>query len=463
MADAAARGAAALTSSDFSLAVSEYTKALIEIPTSPDFYVQRSIAFTRVKPAQHELALKDADFAVVCAHKRGSREKIQAAQQRRVVSLYNVGQYSNAKFVLSTMLGWRPKDNKAAKMEGDMWSAKIESKLNTLSEPQQVTAKEYPNIKIPTEAELKAQLTRQLKADGSYNYPEDISSVTTQSQLSSTAPDTMAQGQSLAASPTATVTKLRHEWYQDNQNITLTLYVKGVPKDKTDGIEINNDSVYVSLPNPSNPDSTIQFSLAPLFALIDSSQSRATIMSTKIEITLRKASPGLKWHTLEGTEVLKTSLDKNGLPRSSSTAEAVQAARAFASLSPAASVIKQEKAPSYPTSSRNGPKNWDKLADDLHAKTKAKKSKIKTESNSGDDNDKQGTNSAAGSDGEDIDSDFDNGDAVDGFFKKLYAGADDDTRRAMMKSFSESNGTSLSTNWSEVGKGRVEEVKSKDD
>jgi suppressor of G2 allele of SKP1 len=37
-----------------------------------------------------------------------------------------------------------------------------------------------------------------------------------------------------------------------------------------------------------------------------------------------------------------------------------------------------------------------------------------------------------------------------GFFQHLFAGADDDTRRAMMKSYVESNGTSLSTNWDDV-------------
>ena len=46
--------------------------------------------------------------------------------------------------------------------------------------------------------------------------------------------------------------------------------------------------------------------------------------------------------------------------------------------------------------------------------------------------------------------------AVNEFFQKLYADADEDTRRAMMKSYSESGGTTLSTNWDEVGKGKVE-------
>lgn len=48
------------------------------------------------------------------------------------------------------------------------------------------------------------------------------------------------------------------------------------------------------------------------------------------------------------------------------------------------------------------------------------------------------------------------GDAeLNAFFRKLYADADPDTRRAMVKSFQESGGTALSTNWAEVGKQRV--------
>ncbi|CAJ0930431.1 unnamed protein product, partial [Mesorhabditis belari] len=45
---------------------------------------------------------------------------------------------------------------------------------------------------------------------------------------------------------------------------------------------------------------------------------------------------------------------------------------------------------------------------------------------------------------------------VERMFKKIYASASDDTRRAMIKSYSESNGTVLSTNWSEISKEKTE-------
>jgi len=39
---------------------------------------------------------------------------------------------------------------------------------------------------------------------------------------------------------------------------------------------------------------------------------------------------------------------------------------------------------------------------------------------------------------------------VDAFFQTLFKGADEDTKKAMMKSYQESGGTALSTNWGEV-------------
>jgi len=45
---------------------------------------------------------------------------------------------------------------------------------------------------------------------------------------------------------------------------------------------------------------------------------------------------------------------------------------------------------------------------------------------------------------------------VNSLFAKIYNSGDENTRRAMMKSMQESNGTVLSTNWEEVGKKQVE-------
>lgn len=45
---------------------------------------------------------------------------------------------------------------------------------------------------------------------------------------------------------------------------------------------------------------------------------------------------------------------------------------------------------------------------------------------------------------------------LNGFFQKIFGDADEDTKRAMMKSYQESGGTTLSTNWDEVKKGKVE-------
>ncbi|GMF99715.1 unnamed protein product [[Candida] boidinii] len=59
-------------------------------------------------------------------------------------------------------------------------------------------------------------------------------------------------------------------------------------------------------------------------------------------------------------------------------------------------------------------------------------------------------------DGDDGDAETADNQDPDDFFKQLYSNADDDTRRAMMKSYVESNGTALSTDWSEVSKKKVE-------
>ena len=132
---------------------------------------------------------------------------------------------------------------------------------------------------------------------------------------------------------------------------------------------------------------------------------------------------GLKWPTLEGTNTIASSASKD--------ATMVQAPQ---TTNPIA-----EKAPAYPTSSKKGARNWDAVAKDELQKAKNEKTK---------DSDA----SAVAVDDDDLDEESD---PLQGFFKKLYKDANPDTRRAMMKSYVESNGTALSTNWEDVGKAPV--------
>lgn len=195
--------------------------------------------------------------------------------------------------------------------------------------------------------------------------------------------------------------KIRTDWYQNNQNVYFTLLAKGVPEDKTQ-VDITERSMAISFPITSS-DSTYEFTLDPLYAAVNPENCITRILPTKVEIILSKATPGQKWHALESSEPVVTDASK-----------ASTNPTAFTAPTPSTS---SSTGPAYPTSSKSGPKNWDNIA---------------------------------GGDDEDDD------DGANSFFKKLYKDAAPEVQRAMMKSYTESNGTSLSTNWEEVSKGKVE-------
>ena len=186
----------------------------------------------------------------------------------------------------------------------------------------------------------------------------------------------------------------------------------------------------ISISFPTQLPDRYTFSLDPLFAPVDPAKSSSRVLSTKIEVVLKKAIPGQKWHALESSNLTPLAETSATVLTDSELAKST----VLASQTP-------DSGPSYPTSSRTGPKNWDKLADDLTKKPKKKRDEDK---NSGDDDEGADEYEEEG------------GDPVNAFFQKLYAGADPDTRRAMMKSYQESSGTALSTNWAEVSKGKVE-------
>ncbi|KAF2021136.1 SGS-domain-containing protein [Aaosphaeria arxii CBS 175.79] len=392
--DQAARGATALANSNYDEAIKEYTSAIGVNPSAARYYIQRSTAYQR--SSRYADALADAETAAFLAYKRASRDLIKDAQLRRGIALYFTERYADAKFVLDIV---RKMDDKEKSLA--IWESKVSKKLEGLEEGDErgkLTAKEKPEVEDPSEKKKTAST-----AASSVNAVKEEKAAVAPAPVVPTPPS-----------------KIKHDWYQNNENVYFTLLAKGVPKESAT-VDIANTSLSISFPAPGG--SEFAYSVEPLWAEIDPSQSSFTIKATKIEVTLKKAAPGIKWHALEG--------DSDALPATTNAADTNKSTIPLHILKSNT----QDKPPAYPTSSRKGAKNWDKLAADL-TKKKAKDDDTTTK---GDDDDDAGVD------------DYEEGDETSRFFKHLYKDATPDQQRAMMKSYQESGGTVLSTDWSQVG------------
>lgn len=128
-----------------------------------------------------------------------------------------------------------------------------------------------------------------------------------------------------------------------------------------------------------------------LYQEVDVAASKWAIWGTQVNVKLKKVDGSIFW----------ASLGKCDVPPA-----------------PAPVNASADLRPAYPTSARSH-RDWDHL-----------EKEVKKEEET-----------------EDLEGDA----ALNRLFRSIYAGADEDTRRAMNKSFQESGGTSLSTNWKEVG------------
>jgi len=375
--DQAARGAAALAATNYDDAIKHYSDAIASNPAAVDYYIKRSTAYQRT--SKYPEALADAETAVALAHKRAKRELIKDAQLRRGIALFFIGQFANAQHVLGIV---RKLDDKEKTLA--VWEAKVASKLKGIPEDDErrtVTAEDIPTVEVSTKPQpSKPEPT---KGEGKKDtHPKATPSST----------------------PLPSNVKPRHDWYQNNDTVTFMLLVKHVPKDKAT-VEIQKDSLSITYPVDDDKDFT--YDLMPFYAAIDPEKSSYRITPTKIEVTLKKATPGVKWHTLEGEN----------------NEDMTTEARQITTPDPSQPLVPRpaDAVPAYPTSSKKGPKNWDNLAsDELEG------------------------------------DDLEEGDEATRFFRTLYKGAAPDAQRAMMKSYQESGGTVLSTDWHNVGTRFVE-------
>ncbi|RMZ68115.1 SGT1 and CS domain containing [Pyrenophora seminiperda CCB06] len=367
------RADAALSASRYDEAIELYTKALSVNRTAVKYYIGRATAYQRT--TKHAESLKDAEMAVVLAKKRASRELIKDAQFRRAIALYHLGKFADALFILQKAKALDEKDKMLP-----IWEARIAAKLETVPEEErEPTVEETPVVEIPTDTAPAPSVKN----------AEPVRKQVT--------------GQASNPPVPTPKDKIKTDWYQTHDTVTLTIMAKGIPKDRAN-VQIENDSVSISFPIEGTS-SEYGYDVDPLYASIVSSESKFRITPNKLEVTMQKSSPGLKWHKLERPD----GKSKDG----SATAEQ---SKPIVTATPV-----DEPAPAYPTSSKSGAKNWDKVVvDDLGAE------------------------------------DLDGGDETSRFFKQLYSGATPEQQRAMMKSYSESGGTVLSTDWSNVGSKTVE-------
>ncbi|KAF8412187.1 hypothetical protein HHK36_000147 [Tetracentron sinense] len=245
-----------------------------------------------------------------------------------------------------------------------------------------------------------AEETDDLPKQLTQNAPPSAASMSVGSQSSDINVGTVEDsGPGYAVSSQTTVAplaepKYRHGYYQKPEEVVVTIYAKGIPA-KNVIVDFGEQILSVSI-DISGED--VYHFQPRLFGKIVPEKCRYEVLSTKVEIRLAKAE-AINWTSLEFTK-------ESAVPQKINVSSDVGSRR-----------------PTYP-SSKSRAVDWDRLEAQVKKEEKEEK----------------------------LDGDA----ALNKLFQGIYQDADEDTRRAMSKSFVESNGTVLSTNWKEVGKKKVE-------
>jgi len=184
--------------------------------------------------------------------------------------------------------------------------------------------------------------------------------------------------------------KTRYEWYQTESHVVVSILIKNTKKEDLK-YDIQETTLSCTIHLPSGSEYNLELDL---FRAVVPEQSQVKILGTRVEIKLKKKE-GWRWDKLEcdGAQ----SLVKHFNPVTEDTA---------------ADIVHK-----YPSSSHCH-HNWDQL----EAQIKAEEKDEKLEGDA----------------------------ALNKLFQQIYADGSEETRRAMNKSFMESGGTVLSTNWKEI-------------
>jgi len=220
--DKASRGATALNEGRLDDAIKEYTAAITENPLAPDYFIKRSTAYQRASPPQYAAALKDAETAVVLAHRRAKRELIAQAQLRRAIILYCLERYGDSEFILGVV-----KRLNGSEKTLPIWQNKVKQKKSKLPEGDEkaaITVTELPVI----EQKEEDTTSESVKAKDTAKPSSTVSSTSSSKAPEQTPPN-----------------KIKHDWYQSSDKVYFALLAKGVPKEQAT-VQISSSSVSIS-------------------------------------------------------------------------------------------------------------------------------------------------------------------------------------------------------------------------
>lgn len=186
---------------------------------------------------------------------------------------------------------------------------------------------------------------------------------------------------------------MRHEWYQTEAFVVVTILVRNA---KQEDVSVNFSEASLSV-NVKLPESEPYHLGLRLAHKAVPQKCSFRVMQTKIEVKVAKMD-GIQWTTLEGDP-------ESQYPKQASIGSSSSAGP-----------------PRYPTSNPSH-RDWNAIEQELVKEMAQEK--------------------AEGEDG------------VNQLFQKIYGEGTDEVKRAMNKSYVESGGTVLSTNWKEIAKDKV--------
>ena len=119
----------------------------------------------------------------------------------------------------------------------------------------------------------------------------------------------------MSTTPFLESSKIKHEWFQSDKFVTVSIYIKNVPVDAAK-VSFGEQSLSVSVSLPTT-EYSLELDLAHPIIVAD---SKFSVLKTQIEVRLRKMVEGMRWGVLEGEDTpvpMQTSDKKPEYPSSS--------------------------------------------------------------------------------------------------------------------------------------------------